>query len=544
MAAAAARPAAVLFGSERNGLANEDLARCQALLRIPTDCAYESLNLAHGGADRRLRDLRWRCAPRRRGVRRPGATGDRARRWRRSRRILTPCWPDRFPRRGQRCNLRRACAASWRGRRRTSTRCTSCAASSPPCRSPAPRPGGMTAWPPTRSTWTTQRPRRSIRAARGNARLSRRSALLRQMRPPPAMRPGAARRAIVKRHARKSPCSSGAARNQIVFTSGATEANNLAILGAARSAPTRRAHRDLAHRAPRGARSCRQLEREGFPRHLARAARGRHVDRGRSSRALRRGHVARVADARQQRDRRDPGRRGNWPRSAARAASLLHVDAAQSAGKLPLDVLAAGSICSSVHCAHKLDGPKGVGALYVRRAPRPGARAAAVRRRPRTRVCAPGRCPRTRSPASARPAVAPRQRWMRRARASAAARAVLAGTARRCADLASTAQRSRRVPGILNVSIRRRRRREPARSRLTATSRVSTGSACSSASAASLRTCCARSAAVRRSRQARCASASGRQTTETTSTAPRCVVASKSSGCGRRCRRGAAERIA
>lgn len=46
VAASATRPVAVLFGGERNGLANEELARCQALLRIPTDPAYGSLNLA------------------------------------------------------------------------------------------------------------------------------------------------------------------------------------------------------------------------------------------------------------------------------------------------------------------------------------------------------------------------------------------------------------------------------------------------------------------------------------------------------------------
>jgi TrmH family RNA methyltransferase len=40
------RPVAVLFGGERNGLANEDLERCDALLRIPADAAYGSLNLA------------------------------------------------------------------------------------------------------------------------------------------------------------------------------------------------------------------------------------------------------------------------------------------------------------------------------------------------------------------------------------------------------------------------------------------------------------------------------------------------------------------
>ena len=46
VAAAAVRPAAVLFGGERNGLANDELARCQALLRIPADAAYEAINLA------------------------------------------------------------------------------------------------------------------------------------------------------------------------------------------------------------------------------------------------------------------------------------------------------------------------------------------------------------------------------------------------------------------------------------------------------------------------------------------------------------------
>jgi TrmH family RNA methyltransferase len=45
VAAAAARPVAVLFGGERNGLANEEIERCQALIRIPT-ADYGSLNLA------------------------------------------------------------------------------------------------------------------------------------------------------------------------------------------------------------------------------------------------------------------------------------------------------------------------------------------------------------------------------------------------------------------------------------------------------------------------------------------------------------------
>lgn len=45
-ATARERPAAVLFGGEQSGLDNEALACCHALLRIPADPRYESLNLA------------------------------------------------------------------------------------------------------------------------------------------------------------------------------------------------------------------------------------------------------------------------------------------------------------------------------------------------------------------------------------------------------------------------------------------------------------------------------------------------------------------
>jgi len=44
--AAVARPVAVLFGNERNGLSNEDLSVCHALLNVPANPEYESLNLA------------------------------------------------------------------------------------------------------------------------------------------------------------------------------------------------------------------------------------------------------------------------------------------------------------------------------------------------------------------------------------------------------------------------------------------------------------------------------------------------------------------
>jgi hypothetical protein len=93
--------------------------------------------------------------------------------------------------------------------------------------------------------------------------------------------------------------------------------------------------------------------RPGRPRHAARRHH-RQDDPGQH-------HV------RQQRDRRDPADREIG--AIAGAGVLFHTDAVQAVGKVPVDV-DADEVDLARFTAHKMYGPKGVGALYVRRATR------------------------------------------------------------------------------------------------------------------------------------------------------------------------------